>query len=252
MAGQAAVAGSLRRPRTAVSLVDADPELARRLGASAAEARIDTVANVRTLKRGPWRPDVGSETVRGWLGLLVLDGFLLRDIAIAGRQCCEPLGPGDLIRPWDEDRSGAPMPAVSSWAASGPVRIALLDGDFARRVQPWPQVTDELLFRAIRRSRTAVAMLAISHLVRIEDRVLVALWHLADRWGRRLPGGVLIPMRLTHRTLGALIGARRPSVTTALGALTRGGALTRVADGWLLHGSPPVLDAGGLAAPSPA
>ena len=228
--------------------MDADPEFARRLGGAAQEARLDTVATVRTLKRGPWRPDVSTEAVRGWLGLLVLDGFLMRDVAIAGRQCTEPLGPGDLIRPWDEDRSAAPVPAVSTWSVAGPVRVALLDQDFARRVQPWPQVAEELLFRAIRRSRTVAAMLAISHLVRIEDRVLIALWHLADRWGRRLPGGVLVPLRLTHRVLGALIGARRPSVTTALGALTRGGSITRVADGWMLHGAPPQL---GAAAHSP-
>ena len=232
----------------AISLVDADRELAHRLGPSAPEARPDMMAAVRTLTRGPWRPDVGRDAARGWLGLLVLDGFLMRDVAIAGRQCTEPLGPGDLIRPWDEDRSAAPVPAVSTWSVAGPVRLALLDGEFARRAQAWPQVVDELLFRSVRRSRMAAAMLAVSHLVRIEDRVLVALWHLADRWGRQLPGGVLIPMRLTHRVLGTLIGARRPSVTTALGALARGGALTRVSEGWLLHGAPPTHDA---SAPSP-
>jgi CRP-like cAMP-binding protein len=120
-----------------------------------------------------------------------------------------------------------------------PVRLALLDGEFARRARPWPQLCEDLLFRSVRRSRTLGAMLAISHLVRIEDRVQTALWHLADRWGREQPEGLLVPLHLTHRSLGALIGARRPSVTTALGALARQGAVTRAPEGWLLHGDPP-------------
>jgi hypothetical protein len=52
--------------------------------------------------------------------------------------------------------------------------------------------------------------------------------------------GVLLPVRLTHRVLARLVGARRPSVTTAVGSLERDGRLTRPPEGgWLLHGSPP-------------
>ena len=36
------------------------------------------------------------------------------------------------------------------------------------------------------------------------------------------------------------MGAHRPSVTTALGELSRGGSISRRDDGnWLLHGAPP-------------
>jgi len=36
------------------------------------------------------------------------------------------------------------------------------------------------------------------------------------------------------------VGAHRPSVTSALGELTRGGAISRRDDGaWVLHGAPP-------------
>ena len=234
-----AVLTPLRRQRTVVSLVDADPDIARRLGPSAQEARRDAVAAVRTLKRGPWRPEASPDAMRGWLGLMILDGFVLREVRVAGRVCSEPLGPGDIVRPWDEEIDDAPVIAHSSWTVLSPVRLALLDGEFARRVRPWPQVSEELVYRAVRRSRTLAAMLAISHLVRIEDRVQTALWHLADRWGRPQPEGTLVPLHLTHRALGALVGARRPSVTTALGALSRQGAVSRAPDGWLLHGGPP-------------
>jgi hypothetical protein len=46
-------------------------------------------------------------------------------------------------------------------------------------------------------------------------------------------------MTLSHRMLGQLVGARRPTVSTALGDLVRQGELTRRDDGtWLLTGKP--------------
>jgi CRP-like cAMP-binding protein len=82
--------------------------------------------------------------------------------------------------------------------------------------------------------------MALSHLNRVDVRLLAFFWHLADRWGRVGPEGVIVPLRLTHRTLAQLVGAQRPSVTTALGALAGEGRVTRRDDGtWLLHGEPP-------------
>jgi hypothetical protein len=57
--------------------------------------------------------------------------------------------------------------------------------------------------------------------------------------------GVALPLSLSHRTLGELIGARRPSVSAAATALARAGRLARLPDGaWLLYGEPPALAAG--------
>jgi DNA-binding FadR family transcriptional regulator len=48
---------------------------------------------------------------------------------------------------------------------------------------------------------------------------------------------------LTHRMLGRLIGARRPSVTSALQRLDREGLVTRTRDGaWVLRGMPDEVD----------
>ena len=79
---------------------------------------------------------------------------------------------------------------------------------------------------------------AIAQVPRVDARVLVLLWLLADRWGRVSPQGVRVPLSLTHETIGKLVGARRPSVTTALGVLTRRGLVERTDSGWLLHGDP--------------
>jgi CRP/FNR family transcriptional regulator, cyclic AMP receptor protein len=44
-----------------------------------------------------------------------------------------------------------------------------------------------------------------------------------------------VPLRLPHRTLAGMIGARRPTVTTALGQLIARGDIARRRDGsWLL------------------
>ena len=43
---------------------------------------------------------------------------------------------------------------------------------------------------------------------------------------------------LTHSALARLVGARRPSVTSALGDLGRDRLLERTEDGWLLRGDP--------------
>src|SRR5262249_41472526 len=62
------------------------------------------------------------------------------------------------------------------------------------------------------------------------------------RFGRRRGGVVVVPLDLTHETLSLLAGARRPSVTTALGGLARQGSLTKNGTGeWVLHGPPPGL-----------
>ena len=76
------------------------------------------------------------------------------------------------------------------------------------------------------------------------DRRLKALfWHLAERWGRVSGDGVIVPLALTHRILGQLVGARRPTVSTALSELAEREELTRRPDGsWLLRGDPPDAD----------
>ena len=76
---------------------------------------------------------------------------------------------------------------------------------------------------------------AICQLARVELRVLALLWHLAERWGRVGREGVVLPVKLTHETLGRFVGARRPSVTLAMGQLADDGLVTRRDDGaWVL------------------
>jgi CRP-like cAMP-binding protein len=90
--------------------------------------------------------------------------------------------------------------------------------------------------RMVRRTRSLAIQHVISALPSVEQRLLMLLTQLAGRWGRVRPGGIWIGLRLSHEILGGLIGARRPSVTTALGSLERAGAIRRERDGiWLLE-----------------
>jgi CRP-like cAMP-binding protein len=81
----------------------------------------------------------------------------------------------------------------------------------------------------------------ITQVNRVDSRLLLLMWQLAERWGRVSTDGITVPVGLTHETLAMLVGARRPTVTTALGRLARAGDLERVDEGWLLRGDPPPL-----------
>jgi CRP-like cAMP-binding protein len=115
----------------------------------------------------------------------------------------------------------------------------VLDAHAAVRFARYPELTGRLVAKALERSRNLATGMAIVHHTRVEVRLHMLFWHLADRWGRVRADGVLLPLRLTHAILADLVSARRPSVSTGLSELTRQGLVERVGDGWLLRGEPP-------------
>ena len=126
------------------------------------------------------------------------------------------------------------------WSVLSPSAFAVLDRRFAAELARWPEVTAALFDRLSERSLRLATTQAISQLTRVDRRLKALLWHLAERWGRVSGDGVIVPLALTHRILGQLVGARRPTVSTALGELAERGELTRRVDGsWVLRGSPP-------------
>ena len=71
-------------------------------------------------------------------------------------------------------------------------------------------------------------------------RVLLLLWHLADRWGRVRPDDVYLDLPLTHDLIARMVGAHRTTVTLAIGRLREEGRLERTDRGaWLLLGGVP-------------
>jgi CRP/FNR family transcriptional regulator, cyclic AMP receptor protein len=225
-----------------VYLLEEDPDLARGLD----PRRIKEVAQrliVRSIDipRGNWNPHRIGAGGSVPIGLLVLDGLLVREATVGDHPSAELLGPGDIMRAWeDREESDALLPRRIEWTALQPTRLAVIDRALAVRAAQWPEIFTTLVERSARRAERLMLMQAISNLTRVDDRLLAMLWCLAERWGRVVPGGVAINLRLPHRTLAGMVGARRPSVTTALGQLIARGEIERRPDGgWILRGAPP-------------
>jgi CRP/FNR family transcriptional regulator, cyclic AMP receptor protein len=178
-----------------------------------------------------------AATERGF-GLLVIDGVLAIDTEVGDRIASELAGPGDLLQRWDPD-PGDLLERRYEYRTLVPSRLALLDAAFTERVRPWPQIGNVLLRRAGRRAGDLNLQRAIACQPRLEVRLTLLLWHLAARWGRVEPGGIRVPVPLTHRLLGRLVGAERPSVSHALTRLSHAGLVTGHADEWHLHGTLP-------------
>jgi len=185
---------------------------------------------------GPWDAPEGGDLCH--FGFLIVEGVLLRRVTYGGRTGAELLGVGDLLRPW------APQPPIETatararWQVLDRTELAVLGTGFARLVARWPQIASALLERATARARMLAFQQVASHIPGLEGRLLAMLWAFADRWGRVTPEGVAVPVRLTHATLAELVGASRPSVSSALKVLERQGSLLRRRDGWLLTHRP--------------
>jgi CRP/FNR family cyclic AMP-dependent transcriptional regulator len=227
--------------RAAIRVLEEDADLANGLSeAELAEARRVLVAPAVTLRTGQWTPTRGLSVEAGALGVLVLEGLLKREVAIADTLSAELLGPGDLLRPWEPFGDAVAIPCKVRWQVLEDASAALLGEPFAAAAAPWPVVTSALLRRAVYRAHSLALIHAIGSAKRLETRLLLLLWHLANRWGRVRPDGVLLPVPLTHETIAHLIGARRPSVSTALKALERERLVARTeCGGWLLPPEPP-------------
>lgn len=202
-----------------------------------------TVTPKLWIEPGSWSPPAPLEHQHGALGLLVLDGLLIRSVHLHGRNCPELIGAGDLLRPWDHEQDGSIAPTVS-WKALDSTTMAILDDRFVSAVCRWPAIMSELLSRTVQRSRALAFQLAIAHVRHAETRLRMLLWHLAGRWGRVTAAGVGLPLALTHETLADLACMRRPTASTALARLCRSGELERRDDGtWLLKGERPSMAA---------
>jgi CRP/FNR family cyclic AMP-dependent transcriptional regulator len=223
-----------------IALLDADPDLGRLLeGARRQAAWRQLVVRQLTVPPGPWDGerlrDAGPEHV----GLYVIDGLITRELALADNVSAELLGPGDIMRPWQADGPERLVPFRVRWTVQRPTRLALLDRRFAVALARHPEVNAMLIDRLAERAQRLSVMQAISQLNGVDRRLLTLFWHLAERWGRVTPDGVVVSAPIPHRVLAQLVGARRPTVSTALSQLAERGELARRPDGtWLLTGPP--------------
>lgn len=209
-----------RSDTQAIALLDADPDLGRQLdGADLQAARSELRARALDLPAGPASlPPLNA--AHGHLGLLIISGALIRSASIGRVTFAELIGPGDVLR----------QPARASdadWRALQPTSVALLDRRVADQVARWPEIATEILDRSVARACRLAMQVAICHMRRVDQRLLLLLWMVADRWGRVRKDGVVVPLALTHQTLATLVGSHRPTVSTALKKLELQGAIER-------------------------
>jgi CRP/FNR family cyclic AMP-dependent transcriptional regulator len=218
-------------------LLDADAELAEGFDVRARVAARQ-LATARVLQIA-----VGDCDLCDWFraaghgpGLLILDGVVVFETRTGNRIAAELVGSGDLLQAPDL-LADELLERTCTWRVLRPARIALLDDGFADRVRPFPQIVRALLERSCRRIAELDALRAIASQPRLEIRLVLMLWHLAARWGRVDPAYVRLCLPLTHRLLGQLVAAERPSVSHALKRLAQAGLVTGAADDLRLHGS---------------
>jgi CRP/FNR family transcriptional regulator, cyclic AMP receptor protein len=234
-----AMAAAPARESVRVRLVEADPDLFAALApADLDHARDLAIANAYTSGVGPWSYPAPDDPAV--FGLLLLDGLAGARITIPERRHLEIVGPGMVLRPWVALGAAATTPSRVDWRVFEPVRFALLDRAFMNAVSSWPEIPATLADRLVVRMRRLQFQLAARSVTRIDERLHLMLWHLADQWGRVTRSGVTLRLPLTHADLADVVGAARPSVSTALMDLRRAGSLEVGGRGtWKLLGGPP-------------
>jgi len=170
-------------------------------------------------------------------GATVLDGIVVNALLVGEQTGIQLLGPGDLLVPgselWPE------WLAALELRTATPVRLGLFGNELLAAAYRWPRIVRGLYMCIANQLQRLTAQLVICQLPRVEDRLLAMLWLLSESWGQVTSSGVRLPLALTHETLGAMVGARRPTVTLALRKLTEEGAVVHQDSGWLLLEPPP-------------
>ena len=194
------------------------------------------------IERGPWRNVRSLAGHPADIGVLLVSGLVARELRIDETPSAELLGSGDIIRRADAGGAGTLEPPLA-WTALKTTRAAVLDRSVAATFYRYPELMMAVLDRISAHAQRLSLTQAISHLTGVNRRLEALFWQLADRWGKVTTRGVVVPLHLSHRVLASLVGARRPTVSTALAQLAdTGRVVTHPSGGWLLTGGPPATD----------
>jgi len=187
-------------------------------------------ARTMSIRTGSWDPRAEPVLRRANLPLLMVDGALQRTVELRGREGADLLGPGDLLRIDLDDGVFS-----TRFRALTPCRFAFLDDRVQAAAAVEPVLSSALADAAIHRANVLAFQIVLAQLVAIDDRLRILFPTLADRFGRVTADGVVLPAFLSHTVLSALVGARRPSLTAAVGRLIDEGIVQRLPDRrWLL------------------
>jgi hypothetical protein len=199
------------------------------------------MVQVVSVPEGHWAWEQMLPAPPGVVGFVICSGILIRRARVHDASSVELLGAGDVIMPWaDEHDSTLGFDVSVGWHVLAQGRLALIDFPLLVKSAPWPEISRALLTRAIMHARWLATLHAAAGHTRVEDRLWLVLWQIAERWGKATSDGVTLTMQgLTHDMIASLVAASRPSVTKAFGDLRDRGLLERRPRGVLvLRGAP--------------
>jgi CRP-like cAMP-binding protein len=217
------------------SVLELDPDIGNGIDPEEWElARSVCLASLCHVPAGKWEVGEPAGEQPQMLGFVIVAGVVCQEVALRERHMFEFLGPGDVVQaPVVPARPRLGGPVMSTAAVD--TTVLALGESFIRAAARWPSLLVAVHERLEAQRENLAIQGLIAQLARAEHRVLLQLWHLADRWGRVTPEGTLVPLSLTHRMLGQMIAARRPTVTLAAAALESQGLIRRVdSSAWLL------------------
>jgi hypothetical protein len=218
-----------------IALIDVDPQLGAELDSDVREAaRRSLIAVTSEVPSGAWEEPPAGYGPGNAYGVLVVAGFMLRTVTIGERTTAQLFGPGDIMQSWPGEDLPSPVTVEVTWAALSPAVLARLDDRLISIAARWPSVLRRLAWRVSSVAGRVSLQVAIARVPRLEERLLLLFWGLAERWGAMTPNGMLLPIGLTHESIAAMTAASRPPVSGALSHLSREGLLCRVPQGWLL------------------
>ena len=125
-----------------------DPELAEYLqGDRLTAATQECVAQTVVLRAGPWAPPNSDNGLKRGLGLLVIEGLIVRHVGVAGRFGAELISDGDVICPWQWAQGASTLPRSGRWRVLQDCRLAILDASVTMRLGRYPEVFSSLFAR---------------------------------------------------------------------------------------------------------
>lgn len=198
----------------------------------------------RLVPVGAWDPALILRDRPGTLALFVQAGSITREHVVSGRTVSDLLGPGDVIS-LSERLIPPPLPRIDvRFTVLEEAHVVVLDDEAVRTLCRRPEFAADMIVLAADHASRLAAMRALSHLPRVEQRVLAFFSVMAERAGRVTPDGLVVPLALSHEELGRHVGAQRSTISLALKWLADEGLLVRTGRGsWLMpeaHAGEPI------------
>src|SRR3954451_9769308 len=131
------------------SLLRLDPDLGQLLSDQRRQAAEEQVTvRVASIAPGVWAPGKLCAPRRASnVGLLILDGVVVRETSLLESPSAELFGPGDILRTWSADAASQPLRVALEWRALERTSVAVMDGATALALRTFPEIMAVVLDR---------------------------------------------------------------------------------------------------------